>query len=104
MPYRFNIGVYGTEGSIRNNEIFAPKLFDGQNDFMKIPCVLPDSADVAHHPFEGEVSHFLDCIVGDTRPFPDLEDAARTHELCFAADISAESGMPVTMSELEGKA
>jgi predicted dehydrogenase len=30
MPYRFNIGVYGTEGTIRNNELFAPKLFPGQ--------------------------------------------------------------------------
>lgn len=100
MPYRFNIGVYGTDGTIRNNEIFAPKLFPGQNDFMKIPCILPDSADVAHHPFEGEVSHFLDCIVEDKRPFPDLEDAAKTHEICFAADFSAESGRPVTISEL----
>ncbi|HCO96238.1 MAG TPA: gfo/Idh/MocA family oxidoreductase [Phycisphaerales bacterium] len=103
MPYRFNIGVYGTEGTIRNNEIFAPKLFDGQTDFMKIPCILPDSADVAHHPFEGEVSHFLDCIIEDKRPYPDLEDAAQTHAICFAADVSAESGRPVTISELDGR-
>ena len=103
MPYRFNIGVYGTEGTIRNNEIFAPKLFPGQNDFMKIPCILPDSADVAHHPFEGEVSHFLDCIIEDKRPYPDLEDAAQTHAICFAADLSAESGRPVAISELDDK-
>ena len=101
MPYRFNIGVYGTEGAIRNNEIFAPKLFPGQNDFMKIPCILPDSADVAHHPFVGEVSHLLDCIIEDKRPYPDLEDAAQTHAVCFAADLSAESGRPVAISELD---
>ena len=100
MPYRFNIGVYGTEGSIRNNELFAPKLLPGQNNFTKIPCVLPDSGDVAHHPFQGEVSHFLDCILDDKRPFPDLEDAAQTHAICFAADLSAESGRPVKISEL----
>jgi predicted dehydrogenase len=100
MPYRFNIGVYGTEGTLRNNELFAPKLFPGQSDFLKIPCILPDSADVAHHPFEHEVSHFLDCIVEDKRPYPDLEDAAQTHALCFAADLSAESGRPVTIREL----
>jgi len=103
MPYRFNIGVYGTEGSIHNNEIYAPKLFPGQNNFMKIPCILPDSADVAHHPFEGEVSHFLDCIIEDERPFPDLEDAAQTHEICFAADLSAESGRPVAINDLDGR-
>jgi predicted dehydrogenase len=103
MPYRFNIGVYGTEGAIRNDQLFAPKLFPGQNDFIKIPCILPDSADVAHHPFQGEVSHFLDCIIDDKRPFPDLEDAAKTQAVCFAADLSAESGKPVKISELEDK-
>ena len=100
MPYRFNIGVYGTEGTVRNDEVFVPKLFPGQNDFMKMPCVLPDSGDVAHHPFMGEVSHFLDCIVEDRRPFPDLDDAAKTQAICFAADLSAESGRPVKISEL----
>jgi predicted dehydrogenase len=100
MPYRFNIGIYGTEGSLRNNELFAPKLFPGQNGFLKIPCILPDSADVAHHPFEGEVAHFLDCIIEDKKPYPDLDDAARTHEVCFAADLSAELHKPVNISEL----
>ena len=103
MPYRFNIGIYGTKGSLRNNELFAPKLFPGQNNFVKIPCILPDSADVTHHPFEGEVSHFLDCIIEDKKPYPDLEDAAQTHALCFAADLSAQSGKPVIVSEFLDK-
>jgi predicted dehydrogenase len=103
MPYRFNIGIYGTEGSLRNDELYAPKLFPGQNNFMKIPCILPDSADVTHHPFEGEVSHFLDCIIEDKKPYPDLEDAAQTHAVCFAADLSAQSGKPVIVSELLDK-
>jgi len=103
MPYRFNIGIYGTEGSLRNDELYAPKLFPGQNNFMKIPCILPDSADVTHHPFEGEVSHFLDCIIKDKKPYPDLEDAAQTHAVCFAADLSAQSGKPVIVNELLDK-
>ena len=101
MPYRFNIGIYGTEGSLRHDELFAPRLFPGQNDFLKVPCILPDSADVAHHPFVGEVSHFLDCIIEDKRPYPDLEDAAHTQAVCFAADLSAELGRPVTVAELD---
>ncbi len=103
MPYRFNIGIYGTEGSLRNDELFAPRLFPDQNNFMKIPCILPDSADVTHHPFEGEVSHFLDCIINDKRPYPDLEDAAQTHAVCFAADLSAQLGKPIIVSELMDK-
>ena len=101
MPYRFNIGIYGTEGTLRNDRLFAPKLFPGQRDFLKIPCILPDSADVAHHPFEGEVAHFLDCIIEDKKPYPDLEDAAQTHAVCFAAELSAELQKTVTMSELD---
>jgi len=100
MPYRFNIGVYGTEGTVRNDQLYAPKLFPGQDNFMKIPCVLPDSADVAHHPFQGEISHFLDCIIDDKRPFPDLDDAAKTQAVCFAADLSAQSGKSVAISEI----
>ena len=101
MPYRFNIGIYGTRGTLRNDELFAPKLLPGQNNFMKIPCILPDSGDVAHHPFEGEVSHFLDCIIEDRQPFPNLEDAAKTQAVCFAADLSAESGRPVSISQFD---
>jgi hypothetical protein len=29
------------------------------------------------------------------------EDAAQTHKVCFAADLSAESGRPVAISELD---
>jgi predicted dehydrogenase len=101
MPYKFNIGIYGTEGTLRNDELYAPKLFGGQDDFMKIPCILPDSGDVRHHPFQGEVSYFLDCIINDRRPFPDLDDAAITQAVCFAADRSAESGKPVPINEFE---
>jgi len=100
MPYVFNIGVYGTEGSIRNDRVYAPKLFPGQDAFMKIPCVLPDSGDVAHHPFQGEVAHLLDCIAADERPFPDLDDAAETMAVCIAADRSAEEGRPVSIAEV----
>lgn len=103
MPYRFNIGVYGTEGTIRNDQLFAPKLFPGQDDFLNIPCILPDSGDVEHHPFQGEVSHFLDCIIEDKRPLPDLADAAQTQAVCFAADLSAQSGEPVMVDEVMDK-
>ncbi len=101
MPYQFNIGIYGTEGTLRNDKLFAPKLFAAQDDFLAIPCVLPDSREVSHHPFQGEASHLLDCIIEDKRPFPDLEDAAKTHAVCFAADMSAQQGRAVKIRELQ---
>lgn len=100
MPYVFHIGVYGTEGSVRNNQVYAPKLFPGQNGFMTMPCVLPDSGDVAHHPFQGECAHLLDCIESGARPFPDIDNAAKTMEICIAADRSAAGGHPVKIADL----
>jgi len=100
MPYVFNIGIYGTEGALRNDQVYAPKLFPGQTGFMKIPTILPDSGDVAHHPFRGEVTHLLDCITENRASFPDLEDAAKTMAFCIAADRSAEEGRPVTIAEV----
>jgi len=100
MPYVFNIGVYGTEGSVRNDKVFAPKLFPGQNAFMTVPCALPDSGDVTHHPFQGEVTHFVDCILENKKPFPNLDDAAKTMAVCIAADVSSAEGRPVKTSEV----
>ena len=100
MPYVFHVGIYGTEGSLRNDKVFAPKLFPGQNGFMTIPTILPDSGNVAHHPFRDEVRHFLDAIEHDTRPMPDIDEAAKTMAICFAADRSAEEGRPVRIDEL----
>ena len=104
MPYEFNIRIFGTEATLHNNRLFAPRLFAGQDDFVEIPCVLPDSRDVSHHPFSGEACHFLDCIVEDKQPFPDVEDAARTHLLCLAAEASARQGKPVTIEQAERRA
>ena len=69
----------------------------GQTDYATIPTVLPDSGDVSHHPFRGEVSHLLDCIEkGDESPLS-LANSVNTHEACIAADISAVEGRPVEL-------
>jgi predicted dehydrogenase len=96
MPYVFNVEVFGTKGTFRNNQL-AGDLLAGQTGFATVPTVLPDSADVSHHPFEGEVDHFLDCLRRNRRPLPDLEDAAETTEICLAAEQSARTGRPVRL-------
>jgi predicted dehydrogenase len=96
MPYVFNVEVFGTKGSFRNNQL-AGDMLKGQTGFATIPTILPDSADVSHHPFDGEVAHFIDCLNRDRRPLPDLEDAAETTEICLAAALSASKGRPVPL-------
>lgn len=96
-PYYLPITILGDQGSIRNNTIFSKKLFPGQTGYATIPTICPDSGDVTHHPFQGEVDHFVECVKDGKESFLNLEEAIKTHEICFAADLSAEKGMPVKL-------
>jgi len=89
LPYKFNIDLLGKEGAIRNNQLYSLTLMKGQTDMATIPTILPDSGDVTHHPFQGEIDHFVDCILNDIESHVNLADAAKTHEACFALDESA---------------
>ena len=58
---------------------------------------MPDTADVTHHPFQGEIDHFVDCILNGVESHCNLEDAIRTHEIAFAALRCYETGKPVKL-------
>ena len=94
QPYIFNVALFGDQGTIRNNQIFS-KHWTGQKGWATFPTIMPDSGDVSHHPFNEEVQHFVDCILNDRESHANLEDAAVTHEICFASQISAREKRPV---------
>jgi predicted dehydrogenase len=96
MPYLFNVELFGDKGSIRNNRLYTT-TWPGQSDWAEIPTILPDSAEVTHHPFAAEVDHFVDCIVRDRESHCNVADAVKTHEICLAADRSASRGKPVKL-------
>ena len=96
MPYVFNVELFGDKGSIRNNKLFTTEL-PGQNDWATIPAIQPDSGDVSHHPFQQEVNHFVECIENNVESHANVADAAKTHEICMAADLSAAEGRPVKL-------
>lgn len=96
QPYIFNVELFGDQGTVCNNQIFS-KHWKGQKAWATFPTVLPDSGDVTHHPFSDEVRHFVECILTDRESHANLEDAAVTHEICFASEISAREGRPVKL-------
>ncbi len=100
FPYLFNIDLLGDRGSIRDNRIWAPELFEGSTGWVEVPTIRPDSGDVTHHPFQGEIAHFGDCIVSGRESPVNLADAAKTHAVCFALDRSAAEGRPVKVQEI----
>ena len=68
----------------------------------ELPGTRPDTREVSHHPFPGEIGAFADAVLTGVDPPANLEDAVKTHELCIAADISAaERGRPVKLPLLE---
>lgn len=100
-PYVFNVELLGDKGTLRNNQVYS-ELFAGQTDYATIPTVLPNSGDVAHHPFQGEIDHLIQCILDDVESHANLDDAVNTHEVCFAAERAAEQGRPVRLPLREG--
>jgi len=97
QPYTFPITLQGTSGTIRNNQLYSKKLMPGQTGFATIPTILPDSGDVTHHPFQHEIDHFVRCIQLNVESHANLADAAKTHEICYAAELSAAEGRPVQL-------
>jgi len=96
-PYTFSIELLGENGTLRDNRLYSKALLPGQTKFLEIPTILPDSGDVTHHPFQPEIDHLVDCILTNTESHVNLEDAVKTHEVCIAADMSAEEGHPVRL-------
>lgn len=101
MPYAFPIEIFGDRGTIRDNRVWSHK-FPGQTDWVELPTILPDSADVTHHPFQGQMDHFVDCIRADTESHCNLADAVNTHEVVFAALQCYNTRQPVPLPLLDG--
>jgi predicted dehydrogenase len=99
MPYQFNIDLLGTEGALRDNRFYSRRL-PGVHDWATFPTILPNSGAVSHHPFQGEIDHFLECVRRDVESHASLHDAVNTHEACFAIDrSSAGGGAPIHLPE-----
>lgn len=97
-PYTFGIRLYGTTGTVLNDRLWAPTRFPGQIDWIRMPSVMPDTADVAHHPFPDLVRHFVECILNDTDPAPSIRDTIHHFEIIEAAERSARlEGAPVLL-------
>ena len=100
-PYIFNTRLFGSSGTIMNNEVFSRKHFPGATGYWKYPTIEPDSGDVTHHPFVPEIAHFLECIENDVESHASIHDSWKSMAVCFAIDESAaQGGTPVRVAEI----
>lgn len=100
QPYFFNMYFVGSHGAIKN-DLFYSKKIEGLQQWTKLDVQLVDSGDVAHHPFKEQFLHFAECLDAGKETLNNAESAFETHRVAFAADKSAETGKPVSLSEFK---
>src|SRR5262249_37077119 len=120
LPYTFGVEMMGDRATLRQdlvqsldrpidvNDLRAANPFadvaletavDGNGrPAIRIRCIMPDTADVAHHPFQAEIDELIEGIVHGRETSISVFEAQNTMEICLAADRSAErGGVPVAL-------
>jgi predicted dehydrogenase len=120
LPYTFLVELMGNRATLRQDllqwldtpidldELSAANPFpdvqlapatDGRGrQAIRIACAMPDSGDVAHHPFQGEIDELIACVRENRETSISVFEAQKTMEVCLAADLSAErGGQPVAL-------
>lgn len=100
QPYTFPLSIFGDRGTIKSNRLFCPRT-SAVNQWTEIQGTCPDSADVSHHPFQGQFDHFIECLQNDVESHCNLTDAIKTHEIVFAAQQCYATGQPVRFPLIE---
>jgi len=103
QPYYFHCHLVGSEGSLLDNRVHSNKI-KGLNkaQWSTLSTHLIDSGDVKDHPYQPQFQAFVDATAaGKKMPLTDFDTAFESHRVVFAADLSAEKGRPVKLSEMK---
>jgi len=102
QPYYFHTHLVGSEGSLLDNKFHSMKLHTNKHAWSALAMKLLDSGDVSDHPYQTQFEAFFSALdQGKEMALTSFAQAARSHEVIFAADRSAQSGRPVKMSGLK---
>ena len=99
QPYYFHTHLVGSEGSLLDNKFHSMKLHTNKHAWSGLAMKLLDSGDVSDHPYQTQFEAFFTALdKGKEMPLTSFAEAARSHEVIFAADRSAQSGRPVKLA------
>lgn len=102
QPYYFHFHLVGSKGSLLDDKIYTTEL-PGllKEKWTKLETVPIDSGEVMDHPYLPQCQEFINSIIHNTEmPLTGFEEGYESHRVIYAADLSAELGRPVKMSEL----
>src|SRR6266446_97452 len=98
QPYYFHTHLVGSEGSLLDNKFHSMKLRADRHSWSTLAMKMLDSGDASDHPYQSQFEAFFNALdKGRKMPLTSFAQAARSHEVIFAADRSAESGRAVKM-------
>ncbi len=98
QPYYFHTHLVGSEGSLLDNRFHSNRLATNKGAWSTLAMKLLDSGDVSDHPYQTQFDTFFNALQrGKDMPLTSLKDAARSHEIAFAADRSAATGKAVKL-------
>jgi predicted dehydrogenase len=111
MPYTFGVEMMGDRATLRDDLLlwndravdlaalrracpfpdvaFEPARTTTGAPAIRIVAEMPGSADVARHPFQGEIDELVDAVLRGRETHISVFDADRTMQACIAADRSA---------------
>jgi Predicted dehydrogenases and related proteins len=102
QPYYFHTHLVGSEGSLLDNKFHSMKLKTNKHAWSGLAMKLLDSGDVSDHPYQTQFEAFFNALdKGKEMPLTSFADAARSHEIIFAADKSAATGRSVKVSTVK---
>src|SRR5438132_13130212 len=98
QPYYFHTHLVGSEGSLLDNKFHSMKLQTNKHAWSALAMKLLDSGDVSDHPYTTQFEAFFNALdKGKEMPLTNFAEAARTHEVIFAADQSARQRRAVKL-------
>ena len=100
-PYYLRVHLVGSEGTILDGKLWSKGIDGLDPDRWTELGVQLESLNVVEEPYLLQFQEFAAALDGDREMgLTSLSDSARTFEVVFAADRSAELGRPVLMSEI----
>jgi UDP-N-acetyl-2-amino-2-deoxyglucuronate dehydrogenase len=101
QPYYFHTHLVGSKGSLLDNKIHSEDLSLDKSKWSDLSMKMVDSGDVADHPYQTQFESYFSALQeGKAMEGTSLDEAIKSHEVIFAADLSAEKGEPVRIADI----
>lgn len=97
VKYTFNVRLHGPKGTLVNDRFRSTYLDPGLEGWAHFPTILPDTPEVTHHPFPGEIDDLVDAIRTNGETKLNIREDTKTYEIAFGAEQSAREGKPIKL-------